>query len=94
MTGTIVWVTRPGTTGIGVDVGLPVGGFVDVLLLRRDPTRWPAEQTRHDFYVWWMDERPQIRLVAADLRHRRDDFDTWVRHQSGPTAQAFLRQQP
>jgi hypothetical protein len=75
-------------------VDLPVGGFVDVLLLPRDPERWPAEHTQHDFYIWWMDERPQVRLVAADPRYRREDFETWVQDQPSPAAQAFLRQRP
>ncbi|MGW4303301.1 hypothetical protein [Streptomyces sp. NPDC004376] len=30
--GRVTGVPRPGATGIFVDIGLPVGGFVDVLL--------------------------------------------------------------
>lgn len=75
MTGTVVWVPRPGAIGVGVDLGLPVGGFVDVLHLPLDEARWPAEGTTTDFTIRWMDERPQIRLVPVDPRYRREDFD-------------------
>jgi hypothetical protein len=39
--------------------------------------------------LWWIDERPQIRLVPADPRYRREDFGTWTRQQSTPAAVAF-----
>jgi ribosomal protein S1 len=82
-TGTVVWVLRPGATGIGVDLGLPVDGFVDVLLLPFDADRWPAEGTVTDFKIWWMDDRPQIRLVPVEPLYRREDFDTWILSQPG-----------
>lgn len=75
---------KPGAVGIGVDLGLPVGGLVDVLLLPFDPALWPTAHTRLDFYVWWFDDQPPIRLVAADRRYRRDDFDTWVTEHDTP----------
>ncbi|MGW0021112.1 hypothetical protein ACWDUD_22565 [Rhodococcus sp. NPDC003382] len=78
LSGTVALIPRPGAIGIFVDLGLPVGGFVDVLLLPGDTGSWPAEGTVTDFLVWWMDpERPQIRLVPAESRFRREDFDTW-----------------
>ncbi|MFJ9646410.1 hypothetical protein [Streptomyces sp. NPDC101206] len=78
LAGTVDWVHRPGVTGIGVDLGLAVGGFVDVLMLPRDVTRWPAVGTATDFEIWWMDDRPQIRLVPVDPGFVREDFDSWV----------------
>jgi hypothetical protein len=84
---------RPGATGIGVDLGLPVGGFVDVVHLPFDPGRWPALGTVTSFTVWWIDERPQIRLVPADPRLRREDFGTWIQQQAAPAAAAFRERQ-
>ncbi|GAA3442749.1 hypothetical protein [Planomonospora venezuelensis] len=89
LTGTIVWVPQPGVTGIGVDLGLPVGGFVDVLHLPRDPARWPATGTITGFVIWRMDERPQIRLMPADPAYRREDFTAWLRRQHHPAADVF-----
>lgn len=80
---------RPGVTGIGVDLGLPVGGFVDVAHLPFDPGRWPALGTVTSFTVWWIDERPQIRLMPADPRFRREDFGTRIQQQATPAAAAF-----
>lgn len=87
--GTVVWVPQPGSIGIGVNLGLAVGGFVDVLLLPKDVTRWPAEGTITDFAIWWLDERPQIRLVPVDERYRREDFTDWLIRQHSPAAEAF-----
>ncbi|MFF4779363.1 hypothetical protein ACFY05_41760 [Microtetraspora fusca] len=89
LSGTAIWVPHPGAIGIGVDVDLPIGGFVDVLLLPRDTTQWPLEGTQMEFYIWWIDEYPQIRLLPADPRHRREDFDEWISSQNGPAAAAF-----
>lgn len=36
LSGTVAAVPNPGATGIFVDIGLPVGGFVDVLLRTGD----------------------------------------------------------
>ncbi|GGK32571.1 hypothetical protein [Nocardia camponoti] len=77
LTGTVAIVPRPGAIGIVIDLGLPFQGFVDVMLLPYDVSRWPSPGTTTDFLIWWMDKRPQIRLVPADRRYRRDDFDTW-----------------
>jgi hypothetical protein len=85
---------RPGVTGIGVDLGLPVGGFVDVVHMPRDPGRWPALGTVATFIIWHIDERPQIRLVPADPRYRREDFNAWVQQQATPAAAAFRELQP
>jgi hypothetical protein len=41
-----------------------------------------------------MDERPQIRLIPADPRYRREDFTTWVQEQATPAADAFRAQHP
>lgn len=65
-------------TGIFVDLNLPVVGFVDVLLLPHDAGRWPETGTETDFEIWWMDERPQIRLKPVDSAYLRDDFDSWA----------------
>jgi len=75
--GRVVRVPRPGAIGIFVDVGLPVGGFVDVLLLPIDADRWPREGSVVEFEVWWADERPQLRLKPVDPRFLRNDFDQW-----------------
>lgn len=89
LAGTVVWVPRPGAIGIGVDVGLAVGGFVDVLMLPFDPAQWPTVGTVAEFEIWWFDERPQIRLRPVDRRFLRDDFDTWARKMGFP-ADALL----
>ncbi|MBU3066122.1 hypothetical protein KO481_31975 [Nocardia sp. NEAU-G5] len=78
LTGTVVSVPRPGTIGMFVDIEMPVIGFVDVLLLPFDVSRWPAEGVVTDFLIWWMDPKnPQIRLVPAKSIYRREDFDEW-----------------
>ncbi|MGW4196470.1 SUKH-3 domain-containing protein [Streptomyces sp. NPDC005004] len=71
-------VPNPGATGIFVDIGLPVGGFVDVLLLPRASERWPEEGTVAEFEVWWADERPQVRLKPVARQFLREDFDEWL----------------
>lgn len=78
LSGAVASVPRLGTIGIFIDLGLPIAGFVDVLLLPFDTGSWPAEGTITDFLVWWMDPKnAQIRLVPAESRFRREDFDTW-----------------
>ncbi|MBP0450991.1 SUKH-3 domain-containing protein [Kitasatospora sp. RG8] len=77
LSGTVTAVPAPGATGLFVDVGLPVGGFVDVLLLPGDGHRWPAVGTVAEFEVWWADKRPQVRLKPVDRRFLREDFDEW-----------------
>jgi hypothetical protein len=76
--GTVVKVPRPGAIGIFVDVGLGVGGFVDVLLLPEQAGEWPAEGTVTDFEVWWADSRQQIRLKPSDPQYLRKDFADFV----------------
>jgi hypothetical protein len=77
--GTVLSAPWPaGVTGIFVDLCLPVVGFVDVLLLPYDAGRWPTAGTVTDFEIWWMDERPQIRLKPADPGYLRDGFDDWA----------------
>ena len=79
LTGTVQPSPWPvGVTGIFVDLGLPVGGFVDVLLLPHDAGRWPATGTVTEFEIWWLDDRPQIRLKPVDLAYLRDDFNEWA----------------
>ncbi|MFI5829233.1 hypothetical protein ACIA6C_18595 [Streptomyces sp. NPDC051578] len=78
VSGRVVQVPRPGTIGVFVDIGLVVGGFVDVLLLPEDAALWPTEGTETEFEVWWVAERPQIRLKPVDPRFRREDFDEWL----------------
>ncbi|MFC5657806.1 hypothetical protein ACFP3J_20225 [Streptomyces nogalater] len=77
--GTVVKVPRPGAIGIFVDIGLSVGGFVDVVLLPERSDDWPAEGTVADFEIWWADSRHQIRLKPADSRYLRTDFEDFVR---------------
>ncbi|MET9552305.1 hypothetical protein [Streptomyces sp. NPDC006645] len=77
--GTVVKVPRPGAIGIFVDVGLSVGGFVDVLLLTEQSEDWPTEGAVADFEVWWADSRQQIRLKPSDPRHLRNDFTDFMR---------------
>ncbi|MFI1766665.1 hypothetical protein ACH41H_32065 [Streptomyces sp. NPDC020800] len=72
--GTVVRVPDPGAIGIFVDIGLDVGGFVDVLLLPEQAERWPAEGTVTDFEIWWADSRQQVRLKPSDPRYLREDF--------------------
>ncbi|MER5544322.1 hypothetical protein ABT072_18155 [Streptomyces sp. NPDC002589] len=72
--GTVVKVPQPGAIGIFVDIGLPVGGFVDVLLLPEQEERRPPEGTVADFEVWWADDRRQVRLKPSDPRYLRADF--------------------
>ena len=72
--GRVVHVPQPGGIGVFVDVGLPVGGLVDVLLLPRDPERWPTVGTESEFEVWRVDDRMQIRLLPAETRYVREDF--------------------
>ncbi|KOG42425.1 hypothetical protein [Streptomyces resistomycificus] len=76
--GTVVWVPRPGAIGIFVDIGLGVGGFVDVLLLPEDSADWPAQGTVAGFEIWWADDRRQIRLKPCDPRYLRGDFTGYI----------------
>ncbi|WP_327302124.1 hypothetical protein OG730_00085 [Streptomyces sp. NBC_01298] len=76
--GTVVKVPRPGAIGIFVDIGLCVGGFVDVLLLPSEGEDWPAEGTIADFEIWWADSRQQIRLKPSDSPSLRTDFTDFV----------------
>ncbi|PWJ03097.1 hypothetical protein DKG34_35155 [Streptomyces sp. NWU49] len=76
--GAVVKVPRPGAIGIFVDIGLSVGGFVDVVLLPEEAKDWPAEGTVTDFELWWADDRRQIRLKPSDARYLRSDFADFV----------------
>ncbi|MCQ9177619.1 hypothetical protein KMT30_00825 [Streptomyces sp. IBSBF 2953] len=76
--GTVVKVPQPGAIGIFVDIGLSVGGFVDVMLLPDGGKDWPAEGTVADFEIWWADSRQQIRLKPSDSRYLRTDFADFV----------------
>lgn len=66
LSGKVVWVPRPGAVGVGVDLGLAVGGFVDLLHLPDDVERWPSVGDASVFEIRWLDERPQIRLTPVD----------------------------
>ncbi|WP_326731943.1 hypothetical protein [Streptomyces phaeochromogenes] len=76
--GTVVRVPRPGAIGIFVDIGLSVGGFVDVLMLPEQTEDWPTEGTVADFEIWWADSRRQIRLKPSDSHYLRNDFTCFV----------------
>ncbi|MEV6107331.1 hypothetical protein AB0M28_21855 [Streptomyces sp. NPDC051940] len=76
--GTVVKVPWPGAIGIFVDIGLSVGGFVDVLLLPNEGENWPAEGTVADFEIWWADSRQQIRLKPSNSLYLRTDFADFV----------------
>ncbi|MCW2936317.1 MAG: hypothetical protein JWM19_7279 [Actinomycetia bacterium] len=69
---------RPGVAGIAVDLGLPVGGFVDVIHLPFDPGLWPALGTVTGFVIWWIDERPQITDGAASEPLSANYRSNWV----------------
>lgn len=73
--GRVVHVPRHGAIGVFVDVGLPVGGFVDVLMLPLDAEHWPTVGTQSQFEVWWADERMQIRLKPTEARYLCEDFE-------------------
>ncbi|MEU9202900.1 SUKH-3 domain-containing protein [Streptomyces sp. NPDC048332] len=78
LSGTVTAVPNPGATGIFIDIGLPVGGFVDVLLLPADAERWPTVGTVAEFEVWWADARSQVRLKPVERKFLREDFDEWL----------------
>lgn len=78
LTGTVVRVPRPGAIGIFVDVGLAVGGFVDMALLPQPGARWPLKGTVTPFEVWAADDRKQLRLKPVDPAYLSDDFDAFV----------------
>ncbi|MEU2655136.1 hypothetical protein ABZ615_07410 [Streptomyces sp. NPDC007325] len=61
-----------------MDIGLSVGGFVDVVMLPAASEDWPVEGTVADFEIWWADGRRQIRLKPSDSRYPRDDFAAFV----------------
>ncbi|WP_326761933.1 hypothetical protein OHB35_46455 [Streptomyces phaeochromogenes] len=61
-----------------MDIGLSVGGFVDVMLLPEQSDGWPTEGTVSDFEIWWADSRRQIRLKPSDSRYLRNDFTDFV----------------
>ncbi|MGQ5635731.1 MULTISPECIES: SUKH-3 domain-containing protein [unclassified Streptomyces] len=94
--GTVTAVPRPGAIGIFVDIGLPVGGFVDVMLLPTVAERWPGKGTEAEFEVWWADQRPQVRLKPVDPQFLRDDFAQWQANrrpgwpESTPVDQAWV----
>ncbi|GHE73673.1 hypothetical protein GCM10017778_68720 [Streptomyces vinaceus] len=79
-TGTVVTVPWPGAIGIFVDIGLSVGGFVDVVLLPSEDEDWPVEGTVAEFEIWWADSRQQIRLKPSDSRYLRTDFTDFIEH--------------
>ncbi|MET8130227.1 hypothetical protein ABZV67_46475, partial [Streptomyces sp. NPDC005065] len=81
--GTVAKVPRPGAIGIFVDIGLSVGGFVDVLLLPAESEDWPAEGAVADFEIWWADSRKQIPLKPSDSRYLRSDFTAFVERWRG-----------
>ncbi|GAA0617904.1 hypothetical protein [Streptomyces crystallinus] len=76
--GTVVKVPRPAAIGIFVDIGLSVGGFVDVLLLPDNGKDWPVEGTVAEFEIWWADSRQQVRLKPSGSRYLRPDFTDFV----------------
>ncbi|MFJ9455268.1 hypothetical protein ACIRST_09325 [Kitasatospora sp. NPDC101447] len=76
--GTVTLVPNPGAIGVFVDIGLPVGGFVDCRLLPAEADRWPAVGTVTEFELWWADERQQVRLKAVDPQFVTGDFDEYL----------------
>lgn len=69
--GTVSYIPEPtGRIGIFVDLGLPAGGFVDVLELPYDPKNWPPVGTILDFEV--LQHRVgQVRLYPLDPKYRK-----------------------
>ncbi len=92
LTGTVVGFPPVAGSGIGVDLGLAVGGFVDALLLPFDQVLWPGAGTVAEFRIWWLDDRPQLPLVPVDPALRRRDADLWRRARRTPGAEALDRQ--
>lgn len=72
LTGRVFWVSSPGVIGVGVDLGLAVKGFVDVLMLPYDAAQWPTLDTVTEFEIIDIDERPQIRLRPVEPSYRAD----------------------
>ncbi|MEU1170487.1 hypothetical protein [Streptomyces microflavus] len=61
-----------------MDIGLSVGGFVDVLLLPEQSEDWPTEGMVGQFEIWWARSRHQVRLKPPDSRYLRHDFADFV----------------
>ncbi|UFS94130.1 hypothetical protein [Nocardia huaxiensis] len=68
----------PGQTGILVDIGIPIPGFVDRAHLPADPAEWPSIGVRGTFEVlqirfsqWEDTARLQIRLRPTGILGRR-----------------------
>ena len=69
----------PGPGRSVLDIGLGVGGFVDVALLPRRSEDWPAEGTVTDFEVWWVHgDHQQVRLKPSDPQYLCEDFADFV----------------
>ncbi|MCX5426423.1 hypothetical protein OHU11_01505 [Streptomyces sp. NBC_00257] len=49
-----------------MEIGLSLGGFVDVLLLPEQSEDWPAERIVGEFEIWWTDSRQRIRLKPSE----------------------------
>ncbi|MEU4495984.1 hypothetical protein AB0F96_21660 [Streptomyces sp. NPDC023998] len=78
-TGTVVRAPRPGAIGVFVDIGLSVGGFVDVVMLPQRSKDWPSEGTVTDFEVWWVHRHhQQVRLKPSDPQYLCEDFAEFV----------------
>jgi hypothetical protein len=81
----------PGRAGVLVDLGQPPEGWVDVLYLPGDPTRWPAVGRTGLFEV--LQHRPgQVRLLPLDagMRGTGARYAFW----SGKQWAAITRQYP
>ncbi|MFF0000608.1 hypothetical protein [Streptomyces avermitilis] len=44
-----------------------------------------------DFEIWWMDERPQLRLKQAESAYLLEDFDCWVAQENSVAAKQWLQ---
>ncbi|MEU9212761.1 hypothetical protein AB0D27_33790 [Streptomyces sp. NPDC048415] len=44
-----------------------------------------------NFEIWWMDERPQIRLKPIESAYLLEDFDCWVAQQNSVAAKQWLQ---
>src|SRR5437667_12714862 len=80
-----------GRAGVLVDLGQPPDGWIDVLHLPEDPTRWPAVGLAGYFEV--LQHRPgQVRLFPLDarMRGRRMRLSRW----SGEEWAAITRRYP
>lgn len=91
VSGRVCWIPKPGRIGIGIDLGLQVKGFVDVLMLPHDPSLWPTLDTVMEFEIVALDDRPQVRLLPVDPRYRVDPLPRWLSNRTADQGRSAER---